>query len=1015
MNKEFFARKKDINELQINKANASDVYTKEEVINKITEKVSEIVADAPEDFDTLKEMSDWINNHEGSAAEMNTAINTNKTDIANIQTILGGKVDKEEGKSLISDSEIARLANIENYDDTQIKNSIALNRTTLGVQCKNLFDWKNAVAARTNNITYNKTKSDILVTSTGPWSIVAYKLPTLKVGANYVFSTVVSNFSAVSNAIIYIMISTSTSSSDIVRNVKINGNGNYTNEFTATSDTMYVLFIPNSSSTSYTNSFTASDIMLRYADITDNTYEPYKESVDERLINNTSDIAINRTTIGYQCKNLHDTLSVNWYQPGKTSVASDGTVTATITSDTRNFTYANSEHYITLEAGNYIITVNTLEFVSGSAALIRGCNSDNQSLFALSVSSAGLHEAAFSLSKKTTIGIMYKLYSQTCTIMIRDADILDDTYEPYKENVNKRLIKNKSDIAVNKTTLGIQCKNLFKLSHPFGYKYTNAGGTATWTFNNDYSVSMIVNSQISSGVAIPISEVTLKKGSYIYSVEGYSTPNITHTQLYSLNADGSWTWLANLSAIENKITVTEETTYSFRAYRNSLVTVGVIETLYPMLRYSDITDSTFEPYKENIDGRLIQNKSDIAVNKTTLGTQCKNLLRNETGNTVMGGLTFTHNSDGSVTINGTSDGQYFYTLMSKDFENILGKKCILTGCPANGSNSTFGIYIRTDIDDYIYDSGAGVTFTTDSIIWINIVVRSGVTFDNVTFYPMLRYADILDDTYEPYSDNVDTRLIENKSNTAINKSTLGYQCKNLLKNNAVTQTISGVTFTINDDKSITVNGTATAQISFRISNKVGLGIGNYILTGCPSGGSNNTFYLTAYASSAWLSAPDFGSGCKIENKTVTHVVISIASGYTANNLKFYPMLRYADIIDNTYEPYQPSLQEQINQLSDTSNSGKLLYSMSEVVSSPLTVNITGLFTAYTVVVCNVVTSNGKHSLTLPLKYIKSLGTSAFYDAEGILFYYVDDNKITISTGLGQNNPTINTVKIISLF
>ena len=142
-----------------------------------------------------------------------------------------------------------------------------------------------------------------------------------------------------------------------------------------------------------------------------------------------------------------------------------------------------------------------------------------------------------------------------------------------------------------------------------------------------------------------------------------------------------------------------------------------------------------------------------------------------------------------------------------------------------------------------------------------------------------------------------------KSQAAINRTTLGTQCKNLLKNNAVTQTVSGVTFTINDDKSITVNGTATAQISFMINNKVGLGIGNYILTGCPSGGSWNTFYLTAYASSAWLSAPDFGSGCKIENKTVTQVVISIASGYTANNLKFYPMLRDAEIMDDTYEEY----------------------------------------------------------------------------------------------------------------
>ena len=42
---------------------------------QITEKIAEIVANAPEDFDTLKEISNWIESHEDSAAEMNTAIN----------------------------------------------------------------------------------------------------------------------------------------------------------------------------------------------------------------------------------------------------------------------------------------------------------------------------------------------------------------------------------------------------------------------------------------------------------------------------------------------------------------------------------------------------------------------------------------------------------------------------------------------------------------------------------------------------------------------------------------------------------------------------------------------------------------------------------------------------------------------------------------------------------------------------------------------------------------------------
>ena len=303
--------------------------------------------------------------------------------------------------------------------------------------------------------------------------------------------------------------------------------------------------------------------------------------------------------------------------------------------------------------------------------------------------------------------------------------------------------------------------------------------------------------------------------------------------------------------------------------------------------------------------------NDIAINRTTLGTQCKNLLKNTAVTKTVNGVTFTVNSDGSVTVNGTntssSTGANLEICSFKNYGDIK----LTASLKSTDSNVYMSVFDKNWV-------GVGI-ICDNEITWDNgnkerlvrLVVKPGATINNVTVYPMIRYADITDDTYEPYSDNIDTRIRQSTSNIAVNKSTLGYVKKNLLKNNAVTQTVSGVTFTINDDKSITVNGTATAQISFIINDKVGLGIGNYILTGCPSGGSWNTFYLTAYASSAWLSAPDFGSGCKIENKTVTQVVISIASGYTANNLKFYPMLRDADIIDDTYETYKESIDERL--------------------------------------------------------------------------------------------------------
>ena len=85
-------------------------YTKPQTDARITEKVAEIVADAPENFDTLKEMSDWISQHEESAAAMNTAIRANATAIT-------GKVDKVTGKGLSTEDfttdEKTKLAGIE--------------------------------------------------------------------------------------------------------------------------------------------------------------------------------------------------------------------------------------------------------------------------------------------------------------------------------------------------------------------------------------------------------------------------------------------------------------------------------------------------------------------------------------------------------------------------------------------------------------------------------------------------------------------------------------------------------------------------------------------------------------------------------------------------------------------------------------------------------------------------------------------------------------------------------------
>lgn len=67
-------------------ASLGDSYTKAETNTAIANQIATIIANAPSDFDTLKEIADWISSHESSASAMNSAIQANTTAITNLQT-----------------------------------------------------------------------------------------------------------------------------------------------------------------------------------------------------------------------------------------------------------------------------------------------------------------------------------------------------------------------------------------------------------------------------------------------------------------------------------------------------------------------------------------------------------------------------------------------------------------------------------------------------------------------------------------------------------------------------------------------------------------------------------------------------------------------------------------------------------------------------------------------------------------------------------------------------------------
>ena len=120
-----------------------------------------------------------------------------------------------------------------------------------------------------------------------------------------------------------------------------------------------------------------------------------------------------------------------------------------------------------------------------------------------------------------------------------------------------------------------------------------------------------------------------------------------------------------------------------------------------------------------------------------------------------------------------------------------------------------------------------------------------------------------------------------------------------------TKTENGITFTVNSDGSITVNGTATANTVFDLETNdtmFTLPAGNYFLSGCPSGG-DLTSYFMATTNAYDKFQRDFGSGIYVPSKGEKwKISIRIMSGYTADNLVFKPQIELGTTA-TAYTPY----------------------------------------------------------------------------------------------------------------
>lgn len=333
------------------------------------------------------------------------------------------------------------------------------------------------------------------------------------------------------------------------------------------------------------------------------------------------------------------------------------------------------------------------------------------------------------------------------------------------------------------------------------------------------------------------------------------------------------------------------------------------------LQQSDVSSTYSATGTAPVNGTAVnvdQQRQEVEIGAVA-NRGAKNLLkfRGDVTSSSAGNVYAKINSDGTVSVSLTSGttatAQLVFTLGS--ITNYRDRKLILSGCPTGGNyQSGYALYVANDGSTAQADTGSGatlpiVTGVTSSVV--ALIVRSGATISSeLTFQPMVRDATIVDSTFVPYAKTNRELTVENESQQSEIDYAVNTGVKNLLKITGTTTSSNGIKYTVNQDGTVAVTGTATANSFFTVGSLSGY-TGDIILTGCPANGGYQKWRL--FKDGFNPSQSDTGNGMTytLDGTSGIYVIeIYNGQGFTdANPLIFRPMLRPASITDPTFQPY----------------------------------------------------------------------------------------------------------------
>lgn len=287
--------------------------------------------------------------------------------------------------------------------------------------------------------------------------------------------------------------------------------------------------------------------------------------------------------------------------------------------------------------------------------------------------------------------------------------------------------------------------------------------------------------------------------------------------------------------------------------------------------------------KGNVSGKIVAMDDVSPVeHNVPVKLRSKNLLTYPYRNpeTTKNGVTFTPNSDGSITINGTPTAEPTTYIIYAGLVFSSYKRCSI-GTSVTSDGFCMSITGDTSLPvSLAYEKNSGL----GGVIYVS--VDKGISYQNVIVYPQLELGTVATD-YTPYvAENTQVAV------KSFGKNLIPYPYK------ATTITKSGVTFTDNGDGSVTLNGTSTDTVSFVLCQGI-----HFFSSYTGVSGSNKVVKNGLCMSNRGVNTDKVGIAFEIWGGGIPTLIIFCNAGSTYNNAIVYPQIEVGET-PTEYELYK---------------------------------------------------------------------------------------------------------------